>query len=526
MREEQERWMREEQEGGSEEELVEEEPAAGGSGSGKRLTKRQRKAAEREERKERFRAAAKGWGTGRYPNLASCAKAFGVSLQILYHGIEVTGGLFPGKGRFSKILKKSEEEMVANHVRQMATIGYGVNWEGLRLLLQEVLLSLVAANPTRKTGLEDQNQLPHLSYTRRFAARNRLSLRKTSQISKGRAVISPADIKLWFADISSFLDGRPDLLAALKDPRRVFNQDETACELGVGAQWVLAGVNTKQVFGVTSCTREHVTMSFTVNAAGEMVPPRAVFAGMRDMARIRLKDLPKDGKTGEWCFSYSENGWVKADTFLHIINDLGRYIKEHNIPTPVILFIDGASCHTSLAMAKACQKHGIQPILLRPNTTHLTQALDLTFFSSLKAGFKRGREDWHRANVGCSLSKYSVIPLVQKAAEDILEAKPALIGKGFRKAGIFPWNPAGPNMERTGPSQVYAQESSTAAVPGQEVEVVEQGGQEAMRVEEVQETAAIDQLLLVTGQSEDVTADMSLRLSDCLTVRVSDFQTV
>ena len=58
------------------------------------------------------------------------------------------------------------------------------------------------------------------------------------------------------------------------------------------------------------------------------------------------------------------------------------------------------------------------------------------------------------------------------------------------------------------------------------MEVVEQGGQEAMRVEEVQETAAIDQLLLVTSQSEDVTADMSLRLSDCLTVRVSDFQTV
>ena len=41
------------------------------------------------------------------------------------------------------------------------------------------------------------------------------------------------------------------------------------------------------------------------------------------------------------------------------------------------------------------------------------------------------------------------------------------------------------------------------------MEVVEQGGQEAMRVEEVQETAAIDQLLLVTGQSEDETANMS-----------------
>ena len=61
---------------------------------------------------------------------------------------------------------------------------------------------------------------------------------------------------------ASSLASRPDLLAALEDPRRIYNQDETACELGVGSQWVLAAVNTKQVFGVTSCIREHVTMSF------------------------------------------------------------------------------------------------------------------------------------------------------------------------------------------------------------------------------------------------------------------------
>ena len=510
--EEQEGGGRGEQEGEREKELVGEEPAAGGSGSGKKLSKRQRQVKENKEKKERYRAAAAAWGTGQFPTLRACAKSFGVDSAILHRGLLDTGGLFPGRGQFSTILKKTEEEMVANHVRQMATIGYGVTWEGLRLLLQELLLSLTAANPSRKTGLEEQGQLPSLPYVRRFAARNKLSLRKTSQISKGRAIISPADIQIWFADIGGFLDGRPDLLAALKDPRRVWNQDETACELGVGAQWVLAGKNTKQVFSVTSCTREHVTMSFTVSAAGEMVPPRAVFASKRNMAKDRLKELPKDGRTGEWQFSYSENGWVKAETFLDIIHDLGDYIKKHGIPTPVLWFIDGASCHTSLAMAKACIELGIQPLLLRPNTTHLTQALDLTFFSSLKAGFKRGRENWHRSNIGASLNKYTVIPLVQKAAENILENKPDLIGKGFQKAGIFPWNPASPNMERTGPSQVYAQESSTAVVPGQEMEVVEQGVQEEqkeMMVEEVQESAAINQLPLVTGQHEAVPAGAS-----------------
>ena len=235
MREEQEAWMREEQEGGEEDEMGEEEEAGdSSSSSNKKLSKKKRMAMEKEKRQECFRAAAAGWGTGQFPSLSACAKSFGVDVSILHRGIVETGGLFPGRGKFSTILQKNEEEMVKNHVRLMATIGYGVTLEGMRCLLQEVLLSLVAANPSRKTGLEDRNQLPHPSYVQRFVKRNGLSLRKTSQISKGRAVISPADIRLWFKDISSFLDGPPDLLAALQDPRRVFNQDETACELGVG----------------------------------------------------------------------------------------------------------------------------------------------------------------------------------------------------------------------------------------------------------------------------------------------------
>ena len=188
------------------------EQAEAGEGSSKKLSKKQRQVKDKEEKKERYRAAALGWGTGQFSSLHACAKSFGVDTSILHRGIVETGGLFPGKGRFSTLLKKNEEEMVANHVRHMATIGYGVTWPGLRCLLQEVLLSLTAANPSRKTGLEDRNQLPSTSYVQRFAARIGLSLRKTSAISKGRAVISPVNIKLWFADISSFLDRRPDLL--------------------------------------------------------------------------------------------------------------------------------------------------------------------------------------------------------------------------------------------------------------------------------------------------------------------------
>ena len=35
----------------------------------------------------------------------------------------------------------------------------------------------------------------------------------------------------------------PDLLATLKDPRRVTDQDKIACELWLGVQWLLVGAD-------------------------------------------------------------------------------------------------------------------------------------------------------------------------------------------------------------------------------------------------------------------------------------------
>ena len=74
---------------------------------------------------------------------------------------------------------------------------------------------------------------------RAFADRNGISLRKSSMISKGRAFISPKHFVLWFSDIGQHLKSQPELLEALCDPKRVFNQDETAIEHGVSDQFVL-----------------------------------------------------------------------------------------------------------------------------------------------------------------------------------------------------------------------------------------------------------------------------------------------
>ena len=75
---------------------------------------------------------------------------------------------------------------VVDHVKWRASIGHGLDWHMLRLLLQELFTALKLANPARVTGLEDVGQLPTLTWIRRFAERHNLVGRATMPISKGR----------------------------------------------------------------------------------------------------------------------------------------------------------------------------------------------------------------------------------------------------------------------------------------------------------------------------------------------------
>ena len=91
--------------------------------------------------------------------------------RILHEGVVKRGGEFRGSGHTSLVLEQHEEEMIVTHVKHMAKIGYGASWNTLRLLLQEILLSLKSENTNRITGLEDKGQLCSISWVRRFGAK-------------------------------------------------------------------------------------------------------------------------------------------------------------------------------------------------------------------------------------------------------------------------------------------------------------------------------------------------------------------
>ena len=85
---------------------------------------------------------------------------------------------------------------------------------------------------------------------------------------------------------------------------------------------------------------------------------------------------------------------LPRDIFVLLLKDLVSFLEKNQIPRPVILFMDGASPHISLAMAEYCKVQDIQPWLFKPNTKHITQPLDLTFMKSLKDVLKNKVTQW------------------------------------------------------------------------------------------------------------------------------------
>ena len=117
-------------------------------------------------------------------NVSEAAKHYKVPRTTLRDIIN-RGDEFQGSGKKLKCLTFEEEQAIVGHVRWKAGIGCGVNWQQLQSLIHEVLLGIKIANPNRMTGYEESGQVPNMQFVRRLAERHNLTLRRSSEISKG-----------------------------------------------------------------------------------------------------------------------------------------------------------------------------------------------------------------------------------------------------------------------------------------------------------------------------------------------------
>ena len=425
--------------------------------------KMEAKVHEVQDKKLLYQKASDEYLSGKFNSIHEASKHYGLVYSCL-HRYLVHGDSFNGKGRKSQVLTAEEEQKIVNHVIYRQQIGCGMTFPQLQLLIQEVLVAVIAANPDRTSPYAANGHYPNRFFTRRFAERYNLTLRATMEISKGRQILSLDDLVAWQKDTEAGLVNNEVVAECFNDAGRVFNQDETSVQVGTGSSKVLAVKGTKVLYNFSGSSREHVTASYIVSASGGCVPVRIIYKGVRNMAAQHLKNFPTTGQSGSWKFGVTANGYVTREAFIDILKDLDEYLEEKNVKRPVILFMDGQKGHISLEAAAFCKLKQIQPWLLRANMTHLLQPLDLTFFSALKKKLSQLAHAWHAdpKNTGQSLAKYSIMGVLYEATETCL-SNSSLIPNGFKRAGLFPWDPSAPDRTKLLPGSVYASSATPLA---------------------------------------------------------------
>ena len=334
----------------------------------------------KKETEEKYEQAVTDFLSENSKSIRKAANKFGVAKSALYRYI-VTADSYKGQGRKNVVLTEEEERKIVDYILFRKTIGCGMSLYQVQLLIQEVLIAVCSANPDRTSPYADSNHMPNKMFVSRFVSKHGLTLRAALEISKGRQILTKFDLEKWQQETQEGLVNHPKFQDCFLDSSRIFNQDETSLQIGVDKQKIVAKVGTTEMlYNKSGSTRDHVTVSFTVQANGGVVAVRVVNRGKRNVALNHLKDLETTGKSGAWKFGVTDNGYVTRIEFLNILQDLDEYLTKHDIVRPVVLFLDGYKGHYGLDVIEFCELKQIQLWLLRANMTHLLQPLDLTLF--------------------------------------------------------------------------------------------------------------------------------------------------
>lgn len=115
------------------------------------------------------------------------------------------------------------------------------------------------------------------------------------------------------------------------------------------------------------------------------------------------------------------------------------WIKKEGIKLPVLLLIDGHKSHLTLEVSKLCLENKIHHFALYPNATHILQPADVAVFRPLKVRWRETVHDWQTKTGHKVVTKGVFGPLITNAFKN--SATPDVIKNGFRKCGLFPFDP-------------------------------------------------------------------------------------
>lgn len=321
---------------------------------------------------------------------------------------------------------EDQEKELESYILRMESKLFGLTPYDIRCIAYQ-LASRLGISHKFNTATEMAGQ----DWFRAFMKRHpELSLRKPEATSAARAH------GFNKVAVSKFFKVAGEVMEKYHFPAsRIFNCDETGITVVPKSMGNIVSLRGKKQVGyMTSAERgELVTAEICCSAAGQYMSPLLIFP--------RKKPNPEfeEGKPeGAWA-EYHPSGWMQAEIFTRWMDKFIAFTRASE-ENPVLLFLDGHSTHTkNLDVLQKAVDNGVVMVSLPPHTSHRMQPLDLSFMKPLSSYMTGEINKALRGLGGKALSIKKIFPIFGKAFAKAATMESAQ--NGFRKAGLWPFNP-------------------------------------------------------------------------------------
>ena len=216
----------------------------------------------------------------------------------------------------------------------------------------------------------------------------------------------------------------------------LYNFDETGFMIGQICPNMVVTRSDRRGRGkaVQPGNREWATAITCISGEGFDVPPFLIVQGHFHLASWYTEGVLPD----TWAIKPTSNGWTDNETGLDLIKHFDKYTRARTKGGYRMLVLDGHESHQSVDFESYCKGNNIIPICRPSHSSHITQPLDVWFFSFLTRAYGAEINTFIRAHIN-NITKVEFF-LALHAAYKRSMTKENMAG-GFRGAYLIPFDP-------------------------------------------------------------------------------------
>lgn len=319
------------------------------------------------------------------------------------------------------VFTQQEELSFATHLIKLCDFGFPLEELDFRFIVKCYL-----DKQGKRVNIFKDN-MPGPDWAKSFLKRrSELSVRFANNIKRARAAIDEQTITEYINNLSEVTNDVP--------PENIYNYDETCMSDDPGRIKIICRRGTKYPERVINSSKSNISVMFCGNAGGSVIPPYVIYR-----AEHLWTTWTENGPQGAR-YNRTKHGWIDLVTFEEwFVAQLLPVMKKQE--GKKVMIGDNLSSHISLKVIKLCEENNIHFVCLPPNSSHLTQPLDVAYFRPMKAKWRQIPIRWKQSeagrNAGC-LPKDQFPMLLRTVLDELKPKMESNIKAGFKKSGIFP----------------------------------------------------------------------------------------